>query len=69
MNRNSTEPPSSSSSSSTPKLPDENEGDDEDEDERVGSWAGETNKDGPPLPNLLLHPMEEKEKSGSLMQP
>src|SRR5207245_3481346 len=30
---------------------------------------GETNKNAPPLPSPLLHPMEEREKSRSLMQP
>ena len=34
-----------------------------------GSWAGETSKDGPPLLNPLLDPMEEREESRSLMQP
>src|SRR5688500_4081060 len=48
-----------SSSSSSPR------------EERVGRGPrrGETNKYAPPLPNPLLHPMEEREKSGSLMQP
>src|SRR5713226_147470 len=39
--------------------------------ERVGRGPrrGETNKNAPPLPDPLLHPMEEREKSRSLMQP
>src|SRR6267143_1040716 len=39
--------------------------------ERVGRGPrrGETNKNAPPLPGPLLHPMEEREKSRSLMQP
>src|SRR5713101_6343480 len=39
--------------------------------ERVGRGPrrGETNKNAPPLPSPLLHPMEEREKSRSLMQP
>ncbi len=40
-------------------------------DERVGSgpWRKETTKGGPPLPNPLLHRMEEREKSSILTQP
>src|SRR5713101_4526359 len=34
-----------------------------------GPRRGETNKNAPPLPSPLLHPMEEREKSRSLMQP
>src|SRR6266852_5095671 len=34
-----------------------------------GPRRGETNKNAPPLPSPLLHPMEEGEKSRSLMQP
>jgi hypothetical protein len=34
-----------------------------------GERTEETNKNVPPLPNPLLHPMEEREKSRSLMQP
>jgi protein ImuB len=34
-----------------------------------GPRRGETNNNEPPLPGPLLHPMEEREKSGSLMQP
>src|SRR5437899_9611940 len=39
--------------------------------ERVGRGPrrGETNKNAPPLPSPLLHPMEEREKSRSLTQP
>ena len=39
--------------------------------ERVGRGPsrGEINKNAPPLPSPLLHPMEEREKSRSLMQP
>src|SRR5712692_3848261 len=39
--------------------------------ERVGRGPrrGETNKKAPPLPSPLLHPMEERETSRSLMQP
>ncbi len=39
--------------------------------ERVGRGPrrGETNRNAPPLPGPLLHPMEEREKSRSLMQP
>src|SRR5713226_6021948 len=39
--------------------------------ERVGRGPrrGETNKNAPPLPSPLLHPMEERAKSRSLMQP
>ncbi len=39
--------------------------------ERVGRGPrrGETNKNAPPLPSPLLHPVEEREKSRSLMQP
>ena len=39
--------------------------------ERVGRGPrrGETNQDAPPLPNPLLHPMEEREEARSLMQP
>src|SRR6266852_9399761 len=38
--------------------------------ERVGRGPrrGATNKNAPPLPSPLLHPMEEREKSRSLMQ-
>src|SRR5712692_4084176 len=48
--------------SSTPSSPRE---------ERVGRGprSGETNKNAPPLPSPLLHPMEEREKSRSLTQP
>src|SRR5258708_24669374 len=34
-----------------------------------GPRRGETNKKAPPLPSPLLHPMEEKEKPRSFMQP
>src|SRR5258708_18132653 len=34
-----------------------------------GPRRGETNKNAPPLPSPLLHPMEEREKSRTLMQP
>src|SRR6266851_8946777 len=34
-----------------------------------GPRRGETNKNAPPLPGPLLHPMEEREKSRSLMRP
>src|SRR5258708_33472220 len=34
-----------------------------------GPRRGETNKNAPPLPSPLLHPMEEREKSRRLMQP
>src|SRR5437899_3393393 len=34
-----------------------------------GPRRGETNKNAPPLPSPLLHPMEEREESSSLMQP
>src|SRR5580765_3986040 len=39
--------------------------------ERVGRGPrrGEANKNPPALPSPLLHPMEEREKSRSLMQP
>src|SRR5262249_37734827 len=33
------------------------------------SGEGKTNVNAPPLPNPLLHPMEEREKSVNLMQP
>src|SRR6266849_7688847 len=50
-----------SAASSSPSSPRE---------ERVGRGPrrGETNKHAPPLPSPLLHPMEEREKSRSLMQ-
>src|SRR5258708_24753473 len=34
-----------------------------------GPRRGETNKNAPPLPSPLVHPMEEREKSTSWMQP
>src|SRR6266478_6944741 len=34
-----------------------------------GPSRGETNKNAPPLPSPLLHPMEEREQSRSFMQP
>src|SRR5216684_865964 len=34
-----------------------------------GPRRGGTNKNAPPLPSPLLHPMEEREKSRSLVQP
>ena len=34
-----------------------------------GPRRGETNKNAPPLPSPLLHPMEEREQSRSFMQP
>src|SRR5258708_6560752 len=39
--------------------------------ERVGRGPrrGETNRNAPPLPSPLLHPMEAREKSRSLMRP
>jgi hypothetical protein len=37
--------------------------------ERGGPRRGETNKNAPPLPSPLLHPMEERERSRSLMSP
>src|SRR5207245_3846192 len=60
MNRDARRIPRAASSS--PSSPRE---------ERVGRGPrrGETNKNAPPLPSPLLHPMEEREKSGSLMQP
>src|SRR5216683_4870421 len=53
------EPRAASSSPSSPR------------EERVGRGPrrGETNKNAPPLPSPLLHPMEEREKSRRLMQP
>src|SRR5712692_4740087 len=54
--------PDEKTGSSSPSSPRE---------ERVGRGPrrGETNKNAPPLPSPLLHPMEEREKSRSLMQP
>src|SRR5712691_11538649 len=57
-----TRPAAARAASSSPSSPRE---------ERVGRGPrrGETNKNAPPLPTPLLHPMEEREKSRSLMQP
>src|SRR2546428_10896786 len=52
---------SGGAASSSPSSPREERG--------GGPRRGETKKNAPPLPGPLLHPMEEREKSRSLMQP